>query len=232
MSGDKLAIFLSFAGTAVAAVMGAVATNGWRARTLWAAALFFGLASLIYLEAQRGAPAMGAILVLWGFSPLIAMSMFWIVMSGRTEKKLPPKPRIPLEPAQINPALTAAHFSDIVRSGTKLEAQRRLAAYSHQLAKLSGEVVDIHSAVYSIRVSVRGLAAPSDHRTEYGLPMSFRRDQADALAVIKPGDWIEFVGKVQHCNTYGWELVDCEFVGRASPPPKPRPRRKTDAARS
>ncbi|MBJ7410545.1 MAG: hypothetical protein JHD15_09300 [Phenylobacterium sp.] len=222
MGGDKLSVLLFFVGTGIAAMMAAMQVSGWRSRLFWGATLVCGIGAIVYIRTTATGQTIVGLRTVWSLSPLIAIAMYLILYGGRTEKKLPPKP-IFEKPAAINPALTADHFNAIVASGTRLEAKRRLAEYEHQRAQIVAEVVDVHEAYNGIRVKVAGLVSTPTSYLRYRT-MTFRRSQADALAVIKPGDWIEFTGKVQHDAVDGWELVDCDFVGRAQAPAKPRAR--------
>ncbi|MCA3715526.1 hypothetical protein [Phenylobacterium sp.] len=218
MGGDELTILLFFVGTGIAGVMGALSTVGARSRILWGISAVFGVAALAYWRFAAADSASLAFRTLWSLIPFVAVTMCLLVVGDREPRKPPPRPKIGPPPA-LNPALTVEHLNGLVRGATTLEAKRKLAAHAKQLAKIKGCVTDIQEDQHFVSVRVAGTEY---NQWDHSRPMSFRLDQAAALEVVKPGDWIEFTGRVSQNNVYGWVLDQCEFVGRAEPPPKPR----------
>lgn len=217
MGGDKLNLLLFWASIGAAGVMGAVATNGIRARVLWGVGLLGLLLAVSTLYAAPLSPFVRVGRTLYLMSPLIAVAVAILVTGGRK----PLERRRVFSPPVLNPGLTVEYVSGIVSSGTHLEAQRRLEAHAHERAKLVAQVRQIKDAIFPAGVEVDVTFAGIDRSKK----LHFRKGQEDALAVIKIGDWIEFTGQIKHSSAYGWEVRDCEFIGPTSPPKMPRRRR-------
>lgn len=225
MSGDNLNALLFFASIGAGAAMGAIATNGTRARVLWGIGLIALIAAAACLYADAASPLIRFIRAMWITAPFIAVTMAILVSGGRKPLERP----IQAKRSVLNPALTAEHLNRIISDCTELEAKRRLDAHKDERAQLKGEVLEVKEAVFPAGIRVY-IAFPGDVLADR--TMRFRPSQADQLAVIKRGDWIEFTGRVEHAGHYGWGLVDCEFVGLAEKPKAPRRRSgpKTDPA--
>jgi len=204
---------------AVGGVMGAVGTNGWQSRVLWALALLFALATVVAIRAKPGSVGLEVLWTVWTFAPIIGAAFAFLITTGR--KPLERK-ALPLAPPTLNPGLTTRYVEAIVKSSTNLEAQGRIEAHRHQRAKLVGQVRQIRRAIYPAGVRVDA-AFPGVDRAK---DLHFKKGQDDALAVIKIGDWIEFTGRIDHSDAYGWEMSQCEFVGLAQPPKITRSRTK------
>ncbi|MFO0541850.1 MAG: hypothetical protein ACK5X4_06140 [Phenylobacterium sp.] len=223
MGGDKLTLLLFFVGTGIAGVMGALSTVGARQRILWGISVVCFVAALAYWRFATADSAALAFWTLWSLVPFVAVTMCLLVVGDREPRKPPPKPE-KAKPT-LNPALTADYFYGIAKGGTALEAKRKLAEFRNQLARMSGQVVNISESHDRIDVKLLSVSALQGSEPYNWITMYFRMDQADALSVVKPGDWIEFTGQVEHGGTEGWCLMNCEFVGRAEPPTPPRRRR-------
>lgn len=200
--------------------MGAITQAGWRARALWGICGLFGVLSLAYLAAAlTDHTIMGAVTV-WSLTPVIAVGMAILVAGGREPRK--PIPKLSQKPAVLNPAITVETLNGIVGGATELEAQRKLAAFASQMARIKGRVTNVTEHRDCVDVGVSGVGF---NEWDHPRHMLFRKDQADALEVIKPDDWIEFVGRIVHHSTYGWALSECQLIGRAEPPKAPRRRK-------
>lgn len=219
MAGDKLTILLFLIGTGVAGVMGALSTVAWKSKVLWAIGLVCFVFAIAYWRFATSDFAVLAWRTIWSFIPLVAVSMCMLVVGDREPR--PPTTKTPFISPSINAALTADYFYGIVRSGTELEAQRKLGEFRDQLAKMKARVVNISDRYLYIEVRVLGLSPVQGENKYNTVDMRFRKNQANALSVIKPEDWIEFTGRVEQRGG-GWRLTDCEFVGRADAPTKPR----------
>jgi hypothetical protein len=226
MSGDKLTLVTFAVALAAGAVMGAIAVNGFRARILWGLALVFGLATLVALRAETGSPAHVTLITIWTWSPFIGVAMALLVSGGRKPLEVKKTALPPPDPV-LNPALTIDYFNKIVATGTEFEAKKKLSAFAGQRAKICGQVVNVRENVYPSGFTVEIQDMLKKYSTPYmnSADMLFRKEQADALEVIKPGDWIEFTGKVEHAGSQGWRMVECEFVGLSEAPKPPRARR-------
>ena len=227
MSGDKLAVLLFFAAVAVAGVMAAIPLKGWQSRVMWALALVSGVATVVYLLAQMGSPAQRVLQALWSLSPLIAVSM---VMVCTTQRVIPLRPKsaalIP-HPPKLNPALTADYLNELVAGATELEAKRKVDALANQLTHLKAEIYEISEHWNgAVRAEVLGLQRRSKFRELDRVRVTFKRGQDETLERLKRGDWIEFQGELEHSSLSGWCVVRADFVGRAEPPPAPKPPRR------
>ena len=181
---------------------------------MWALALCFGVAALVGLRAGSGSLFETSVRTLWLCSPFIAVAMVLIMSDQRQALPKPARGKAAIP----NPALTVQHLNSLVEGSTKLEAKRKLDAHASQIATVKAKVANIEDDWMGLVVRV--ITQPQ--KPHSAVPMQFRRSQADALEIIKPGDWIEFSGRVEHSSVYGWTLTDCEFVGRVEPPKPPR----------
>ena len=227
MGGDKLTVFIFLVGTGAAAVIGAMSTIGRRSRLLWGVAALFGVGATVYWRFATTGFGYMAFRTGWALMPVTAVILCLLVVGDREPRKRPLAKAL-TKPPTLNPALTVEYLNGVVDGATKLEAQRKLATHSNQLAKIKGRADNVVEQQNEVTVEVSGIGNEYDHPRR----MSFRRDQADALEIIKRGDWIELSGRVQHSTVYGWVLVECELVGRAAPPPNPRAPRKPRARKA
>lgn len=229
MGGDKLTILFFFIGTGIAGVMGAMSTIGWRYRALWGVAVICAISAVAYWRyASEGSAGVAVATVVYSI-PLLSVAMCVLVVGDREPRRVIPK--VLPKPPVLNPGLTADYLYGVVKGATELEAKHKLSAYSDQLARMRGQVVEI-SIGYggSPDVHVVGLCPQQPPGKYEYIRMGFGKDQADALAVIKVGNWIEFTGLVAHGGNQGWHLRSCVLEGIVEappPPPKARaPRRK------
>ncbi len=203
-------------------MIGAIQTAGWRSKTLWAFAVVFGALSCAYGlgSAYRDVDIAGR--VLWALMPLVAISLGLLAVSGREPKKSVPRP--PGANIAENPALTPQYLNELVANVTQLDARRRIENLGRQRARVRGQVLEIVERWDHIEVQVVGLVTKFTDWWNNGAPQGFRKDQAAALQVVRPKDWIEFVGTVAHDGFWGWTLTRCEFVAKVDPPEPPKPK--------
>lgn len=230
MSGDKLSLVLFFVGTGIAAVMGALQTAGWRSKVFWAIALVLAVLGLAYYRYAASGQVFLAVRTVYSLIPFIAVVMCVLIVDGREPiKRAKPLPEKPTEPPVLNPALTAGYFNDIVKYSTEFEANRKITEHANQLMVLKAQALDVlgENGLGYISVKAAGLTEKYGQYDIDAIDMRFRMDQKHALAAIKQGDWIEFMGKPRASGPFGWRLVECEFLGLTTDPrPKPKPKSK------
>lgn len=250
MSGDKLSFLLFFVGTAIAAVMGAIQSSGFRAKALWVAAVLFAAMGYAYFRFAATGNWHSVVLVLWSLVPIISATICSVIVWGRGSSAQIPAaaPTAPAavapaadnrqvekdSPSAINPALTVEYLNEVVEGKTRLEIQKKLSEHENELVRIKGQVKDIDEVPIfnAVRVYIIGLYNKYPDPWINSAPMLFKISQRDALHAIKRGDWIEFSGKVvPYDNDLRWQLVDCEFNGRVSPPAAPAVKRRSKSSK-
>jgi len=144
------------------------------------------------------------------------------------------KPATPVAPPtpQENPALTVAYLNDLIRNTTKVESKKRIDDLGPQRIRIQAQVEDV--AQLPNGTMAAHVSGVSEKYTRGGYfdraPQQFSIDQAAALGVVKPKDWIEFVGAVTADSEWGWVLANCELVKKIDPPAPPKTVRRRKPA--
>ena len=219
-------------------MIAAITVTGWPRRLLAIATMAFGIASFVYWTGSFGSFEAGLVAVLWGMSPAIAMATTLALTTRRQLVETPkppaiaPEPPEPPEPPTFNPAITATYLNEMVNGATDLEAKRRLTTLKNQTAQFKGQVLGISEGWKGdIDAEILGLQTRTPFYGNNKVRVYFDKSNAAALEALKRGEWIEFKGEIEFDPVFGWSVVRADFIGRADPPPAPKPPRKPRVSR-
>jgi len=133
--------------------------------------------------------------------------------ASRTENRLPAS--LPTPEANVTPQ----YLVDLWKNRTKLQAETLVNEYIGKSLKVSGKVYDIrngYGADSPVIVSFRG----KDPLRDPALYMQFDKTWKDRLSVLKLGDQITVVGKIDKISDSipYIDLVQCEIVDYGTAP--------------
>jgi len=258
MSGDSLALLLFLVGTTVGAVLTAInAVEGWRRNVSILIAALFGVATLLFLFGAPSVPAEQLWKLATAITPFLAVCLVLLlrVNNRSAEQITPTRPSgvvvIPKsnaddhEPKRYpapNPEITPEVINELVKGRTQLERENILSRYDGDRVKIIGEVSEVRPGYKEVGVYLLNLLPVNWMQYEsVSITSTFDNSHKDALANVRRGDWIEITGKVVPSGSSDptWRLIDCVFVGTASPqprryylPPKPPKRRASPSAKA